>query len=613
MNVNACMLGILLPCVLACAPLPPAHPAASQGPGERIGHALAFDDITRTVLLFGGVNPAGESLGDTWAWNGRTWRQLAAAGPSPRKWPTMIYDPQLQRTLLFGGRVGQGEAVHSAADTWQWNGSEWTQLSVIGPPGRDHAGMIYDRARNRTVLFGGWSGTAHLGDTWEFHDDAWHFISDSGPMPRAAHAMAYDEAREQVVMFGGRAPHFLGDTWLYGARGWEQAQVHGPPGRAFHGMSFSAATNDVVLFGGRDGPVLFADTWHWDGRAWQRSSARGPAARGIYALAHDRARNELIFHGGGSMPADAWVLHDETWALRGDRWQLRSPSVQEPEGRACHSAAAGPAGIVIWGGAAACGVDVVNDSSVWLWNGATWRAQPGPPIPVREDALLVHDDATGTLTLMGGRRDGTAFNDIWQFDGTSWRELPLVGGPGPIQHGAAAYDPVRRRVVVFGGAVGRTLNDSTYEWDGARWHAFASSGPTPRVGHGMAYSRQDGGVLLYGGFGAEQFRDLWRWDGTRWTLLAADGPTFTEGHVIAEAGVGIFIVGAGTDGAKNIRAWQWRDGAFHAASPAGPPLRVGATATYDRSRQTLLYWGGREQASNGPSASIHEFDGTAWR
>ena len=284
----------------------------------------------------------------------------------------------------------------------------------------------------------------------------------------------------------------------------------------------------------------------------------------------------------------------------------------QPSPRACHSAATVAGGIAVWGGAAACGVGVVADSSLWLWNGRRWHSRPGPPLVPREDGLLVGTPDDAILTLIGGRRDGVAFSDVWRLDGQRWSLVPATGGPGAIQHGAAAYDPVRRRVVVFGGAVGRTLGENTYEWDGTRWHEFAVPGPGPRVGHGMAWSEADGGVVLYGGFAGERFRDLWRWDGRSWSRLAEGGPTFTEGHVVTQADSGIFIVGPGLGDAKRVGAWRWHRGEFGAVGDALPPLAIGATATYDPTRGVLVYWGGRSADAAGRSLA-YELSNAGWR
>ena len=89
----------------------------------------------------------------------------------------------------------------------------------------------------------------------------------------------------------------------------------------------------------------------------------------------------------------------------------------------------------VWGGARACGVDVVGDSAIWRWDGQVWRSTPGPPLLPREDALLVSDPEGASLTLIGGRRGGRAYADVWRFDGKTWREIPASGGPGAIEHG----------------------------------------------------------------------------------------------------------------------------------------------------------------------------------
>ena len=306
-----------------------ASPASPRSPGERIGHGLAYDTEAGVVILFGGVNPAGESLGDTWLWNGERWRLGSTTGPSPRKWPTMVFDPDRNRTVLFGGRVGAGTTMQSAADTWEWTGSEWVQLPHSGPPGRDHAAMTYDRARRRTILHGGWSGSSFLSDTWELSSERWRLIAATGPSARAAHSLTYDERRQEVILFGGRAPGFLSDTWILRGTEWLQAAPTAPPpARAFHAATFHSRSGQVILFGGRDGPELYADTWAWDGTEWRRLPFAGPSARGVYAIVDDRARDELLFHGGGSMPVDRWLLHDETWALSAEGWVRRWPSSQ---------------------------------------------------------------------------------------------------------------------------------------------------------------------------------------------------------------------------------------------------------------------------------------------
>src|SRR5262249_30813577 len=54
---------------------------SSQGPSSRVRHAMTAQD--GKVLLFGGAH-VNEPVGDTWAWDGVAWAQVATTGPSAR-------------------------------------------------------------------------------------------------------------------------------------------------------------------------------------------------------------------------------------------------------------------------------------------------------------------------------------------------------------------------------------------------------------------------------------------------------------------------------------------------------------------------------------------------
>jgi len=81
----------------------------------------------------------------------------------------MVYDEQRQRVVLFGGH----DVGRSVADTWEWDGSTWTQ-HLVGPipVARLNFGMAYDVARRRVVMHGGehspLGSLAELSDTWLF-------------------------------------------------------------------------------------------------------------------------------------------------------------------------------------------------------------------------------------------------------------------------------------------------------------------------------------------------------------------------------------------------------------------------------------------------------------
>ena len=70
-------------------------------------------------------------------------------------------------TMLFGGYEYGGTL--ELDDTWEWDGTTWTQLSpTTTPPKRYDCNMVYDGARGVVVMFGGYDEGVPFGDTWEF-------------------------------------------------------------------------------------------------------------------------------------------------------------------------------------------------------------------------------------------------------------------------------------------------------------------------------------------------------------------------------------------------------------------------------------------------------------
>ena len=117
-----------------------------------------------------------------------TWTPLAGLGevPGPQgEYHRTVYAPG-QGVLLYGRLFSE-----EAAETWLWNGSEWSFLTDQGP---DVAGpaMAWDTARNTAVLFGGDTGLSDASDeTWIF-DGAWTNLGTlPGPGARLYPAAAF--------------------------------------------------------------------------------------------------------------------------------------------------------------------------------------------------------------------------------------------------------------------------------------------------------------------------------------------------------------------------------------------------------------------------------------
>lgn len=286
--------------------------------------------------------------------------------PAPMYSVGATFDSDRNLLLLFGG-FDRGTY---SGDTWMWQGTQWSRLSVAGPSARNGPQLAYDQQRRQVVMFGGDTrATGALGDTWVLDDTGWRQVASDGPPARSGHALAYDSRRGRVVMFGGNASgRMFGDTWEWDGARWTQVATTGPSARALHGMAYDSARAKVVLFGGT--PVFSSDspsfggTWEWDGKTWSQVPAAGPTPRDHIFMAFDPVRRVTVLHGGGNGASSS-----ETWGFDGTIWTVLS--------------------------------------------------REGPP---RRYAPMVFDNRTGRMLLYGGF-DRNPSNELWEFASTGWRKI----------------------------------------------------------------------------------------------------------------------------------------------------------------------------------------------
>jgi hypothetical protein len=301
------------------------------GPEARQSFDMAFDSTRGRVVCFGGQT--GETLvGDTWEWDGEYWTQMSDFGPAPRKGHTLAYDAVRKCTVLFGGTylVGFGNGDDGLADTWEWDGEDWTQVADTGPDPRYFHAMTYDSKRQRTLLYGGIdfiNGGALKGysDTWSWDGNEWAQERGDGPPSRNGHKMVYDVTRDRIILFGGLVATNISngiidggnspanDTWEYDGTLWTQVADTGPSPRAAYGMVYDGT--ETLLFGGWAAIISnntkFADTWVWDGKHWTQRLHMGPGIRASHGMAYDSARNRTLLFGG----------NDEQSVDLGDTWK----------------------------------------------------------------------------------------------------------------------------------------------------------------------------------------------------------------------------------------------------------------------------------------------------
>jgi N-acetylneuraminic acid mutarotase len=282
---------------------------------------------------------------------------------------------------------------------------------------------------SRIVLFGGQleiGGSTYLGDTWEWDGTTWTQRSATGPMARAFHAMATLSGK--VVLFGGASTDGPNDdTWEWDGIGWTERKVVGPSARSWHAMA--TLSDKIVLFGGLiagspSSPIsgVQADTWEWDGNSWTQRMVTGPPGRWGATMAP--AGNKLVLYGGtesygGSYAYDAWAWDGNTWT-----------SLPSPSDLVMYAAMA-PLGseVVLFGSA-----DLVSGGT-WTSDGMSWmRRAPGGPSPRASEGMAT---LRGRVLLFGGNGAnyqigpfGASLSDTWEWDGNAWTQRSVnVSGP----------------------------------------------------------------------------------------------------------------------------------------------------------------------------------------
>lgn len=246
--------------------------------------AMAYDVRRRRLVVFGGnavlfgsPGAAPPLLSDTWEWDGGRWHRFAGAGPSARAEAAMVFDAQRGRCVLFGGYRKEGEATVRLGDTWEFDGQSWRQVATDGPEPRSGAALAYDATRGSVVLFG---GSGRKADTWSWQGGKWTRLETNAVEGRFNAEMAGDARRGLLLRFGGWDGRLrVAETWeLIGTR-WRRLDADGPEARNHSALSYDSARDRFVLFGGHDGERVFGDTWEWDGLTWRLAAPGGKVDR----------------------------------------------------------------------------------------------------------------------------------------------------------------------------------------------------------------------------------------------------------------------------------------------------------------------------------------------
>jgi hypothetical protein len=274
----------------------------------------------------------------------------------------------------------------------------------------------------------------------------------------------------------------------------------------------------VVLYGGYSNAMPVRDTWDWNGSSgvWTKHEVVPAGVFDQMAVAYDQRRTQTVIFGGESYPSAAASNGVWTWGFKDDAWSA-SPAV-------------GPA--------------------------------------PRRLAKAVYDYQLDNVLVQGGAEHE---RELWQWNvGTNtWTNRSAVPQASVGAASGFVWDARRRVAILFGGAKG----DELWEWydEAGTWKpVVAAAGqrwPAPRELAGLAFDRDNGSVLLFGGRSqpsGQSLNDLWRWrPESGWKLLddgkggKAPAPRHDMGITYDPAIGRLLIFGGGGDGDSTELADVW--------------------------------------------------------
>jgi hypothetical protein len=268
------------------------------------------------------------------------------------------------------------------------------------------------------------------------------------------------------------------------------------------------------------------------------------------------ARDGYVFLFGGES-SDGW-FDDSSWTYANATWSNVGPLdnvstggvIPYPAPRS-HAGMAYDArdGYVLmfggygWSDPAVSTTNRTSLNDTWAYAGGNWTDLTGGIAPSpRSGAAMTYDPVDGRVVLFGGYdREWTGsmhpLNDTWEFAAGHWTNVtstagaapptPANGWPAPVASPSFAWDS-RDGYAVLVDPSARTWSSETWTFVNGSWaNRTATAGALPfRVGAGLAYDAQLGGVVRVGGGAADDYafqNDTWAYLSGGWSLQAIAG------------------------------------------------------------------------------------------
>ena len=366
-------------------------------------------------------------------------------------------------------------------------------------PGSPGEGLAFDEFGTRRYRNGTWQDVT---------------VANSPPLQASArYALALDPQRQRAVLACNSPLSF----WEFDGRNWRSIESRPFP----EAMAFDGSRGRMLVIS----PTATGHS-EWDGSTWRDL---GPLIFGErHAMCYDALRRVMVIV---SSLGNVYEGNGTSFTQRGfSGWRSEAGLVwDESRGRSLFIG----------------GWDLFDNwEDVWTWDGVSFRPQVGDTVspPARNQAMMAHHESTGSILFGGQDTQNNVLGQTWRFDGTSWTDLTVAGGPPPRMSGAMAR--YGDGVVLFGGVDnGPPISDTWFYTTQIGWSAmlFLPGGPSPRQNMAIATDTTSGMPYMFGGTDhVTWFGDLYRIEidrvlnVPRWRRVTTTaGPSARDIHTMA--------------------------------------------------------------------------------
>jgi hypothetical protein len=251
----------------------------------------------------------------------------------------------------------------------------------------------------------------------------------------------------------------------------------------------------------------------------------------------------------------------------------------------------------------------------------TWtKLTPTKGLPPREAFASAYDPISKKIIVFGGINGQTYFDDTYTFDGTTWAKVQAKVAPPARAAAMMAYDRKIKKLVLFGGVYGFARLGDTWLWDGATstWTAATPKTVPPGASGPILFTDPlNGHVDMFGGNrGRFYSRDTFQWTGKNWKLLdlnETNSPYPRMAAVIAQDPIhkNVVLFGGISDNWVVQNTWTWDGTSWTQQNPATqPPPLYYTTGGFDPALKKVVVFGGGSEAVD--QNTTWAWDGSNW-